>query len=239
MTNLLRGIAGFIYLTIICWTCKSDQPKEPESQVMTNPAASASAVIDTPQTQELPTELLSSPRVAWQKPRQILSRFGTDLKNKVIADIGAGPTGFFTFYLAQQGATVIAIDIDPGALSYIEKEKSLLDSNASQLIKTRLARPMDPKLSAQEVDGILIVNTISYIKNRRQYLRLLLNKLKPGGRIVIVDFKMKRLPDQVAPPKSQRVYADELEEDLYAAGYRAIQVDDQSLEYQYILLADK
>ena len=61
---------------------------------------------------------LSTPnRVAWQKPRLIIGLFGSDLKDKIIADIGAGPTGFFTFELAQQGAKVLAIDIDHSALA--------------------------------------------------------------------------------------------------------------------------
>lgn len=183
---------------------------------------------------------LSTPnRVAWQKPRLIIGLFGSDLKDKVIADIGAGPTGFFTFELAQQGAKVLAIDIDHNALAYIESNKSRLDSAKQSLIQTRLARAEDPNLKIGEIDGALIVNTITYIQNTRRYLESLKAKLKENGRIVIVDFKMKRLPEQIAPPKSQRMHADKIEDILYDLGYKNIVVDDQTLNFQYIITADK
>lgn len=178
-------------------------------------------------------------RVAWQKPRLIIGLFGTDLKDKTIADIGAGPTGFFTFELAQQGAKVLAIDIDHNALAYIESNKMRLDSAKRELIHTRLARPEDPNLKSAEIDGVLIVNTITYIQNTRKYLASLTAKLKENGRLVIVDFKMKRLPEQIAPPKNQRMHADKIEDILYDLGYKNIVVDDQTLNYQYIITADK
>jgi len=178
-------------------------------------------------------------RVAWQKPDLILDKIGQDLAGKVVADIGAGPTGFFSLKLAREGARVIAIDIDPAALSYIEKEKAKLDSAQKSLIQTRLARVDNPRLQKEEIDAILIVNTVAYLGNKQTYLANLKNNLKPGGRIVIVDFKMKRLPEQIAPPKSERIYVDVVEEYLYRAGYKNIQVDDQSLAYQYIITAEK
>ena len=178
-------------------------------------------------------------RVAWQKPSLILDRLSEELSHKKIADIGAGPDGFFTFWMAQEGADVIAVDIDPEALKYIEQEKANLDSTRQSRITTRLARPDDPNLRAAEVDGILIVNTIAFIQNRSKYLNLLKTKLKEGGKIVIVDFKMNRLPAQIAPPKSQRIAPDVVEELLYQAGYHHIVVDDQELQYQYIVTAEK
>lgn len=181
----------------------------------------------------------SSSRVAWQKPDLILRSFGDNLEHKTIADIGAGPTGFFTYWLAQRGAYVLAIDIDPSALAYIETEKTKVDTAVAGMIKTRLAKPQDPRLKPREADGILIVNTIAYISDKGRYLAELLDKLKANGKLVIVDFKMKRLPEQIAPPRSERVHADVLEDLLYKSGYKNILVDDQSLEYQYIITANK
>ena len=54
-------------------------------------------------------------RVVWQKPEVVIHKMG-DLRNKKIADIGAG-VGFFTFRLLQTSNEVIASDIDTGALS--------------------------------------------------------------------------------------------------------------------------
>lgn len=214
--------------------------KEPKEKINLPPLATDSleAVESiTPETTAVSANIIN--RVAWQKPNLIIERLGTDLRGKVVADIGAGPTGFFSVLLAKRGAQVLAIDIDPAALSYIEKEKAGLDSTQRHLIKTRLARVDDPRLNKEEIDAVLIVNTMAYLGNKPTYLANLRNNLKPGGKIVIVDFKMKRLPNQIAPPRSERIYEDVVEEYLYQAGFKNIVLDDQSLNYQYIITAEK
>lgn len=55
---------------------------------------------------------------------------------------------------------------------------------------------------------------------------------------MIIDYKMKRLPIN-SPPKSERVYLDHLEDVLIDAGYKLLKVDDTSLDYQYIIKAEK
>lgn len=224
-----------IFACIAFFSCR--QPREEKMPL-------PSMIDSTPPRETIRTEIPEVPpslmnRVAWQKPDLILQKIGQDLAGKAVADIGAGPTGFFSLMLARQGARVIAIDIDPAALYYIEKEKAKLDSPQQNLISTRLARVDDPRLQKEEIDAILIVNTVAYLGTKQTYLARLRNNLKPGGKIVIVDFKMKRLPEQIAPPKSERIYVDVVEEYLYRAGYRNIQVDDQSLDYQYIITAEK
>lgn len=225
----------FLFIVVVLFSCKERQPEPPPIPPVVDSTPPRETIrTDIP---ELAPSLLN--RVAWQKPDLILEKIGPDLAGKVVADIGAGPTGFFSLKLAREGARVIAIDIDPAALSYIEKEKAKLDSTQQSLIQTRLARVDNPRLQKEEIDAILIVNTVAYLGNKQTYLANLKNNLKPGGRIVIVDFKMKRLPEQIAPPKSERIYIDVVEEYLYRAGYNNIQVDDQSLAYQYIITAEK
>ncbi|MEP7324152.1 MAG: methyltransferase domain-containing protein [Saprospiraceae bacterium] len=205
-----------------------------------DPLPQASVLKDTPAEQDISkVPIASMNRVAWQKPEKILNRLGTDLHHKVIADIGAGPTGFFTFWAARNGAHVIAVDISSDALRYIEIEKAKADTSIQALIQTRMAKPQDPLLNPNEVDGIMIVNTIAFIPDKLKYLSHLRGSMKDGAKLVIVDFKMKRMPEQIAPPKSQRVHADIIEELLYKSGYSNIKVDDQELAYQFIITADK
>ncbi len=228
----------FLYLLGSLIGCKeSDIDNSIKSSMPSTETAMTSSLLDTEVT--IIPALNVKNRVAWQKPDLILESLGNNLNNKTIADIGAGPTGFFTYLLARRGASVLAIDIDPSALAFIETEKTKVDPSIQALIKTRLAKPRDPHLKPNEVDGILIVNTIAYITDKNRYLADLWDKLKDSGKLVIVDFKLKRLPDQIAPPKSERVYPDLIEEILYNTGYKNIVVDDQSLEYQYIITADK
>lgn len=239
---MLQLIRVFLCLIVFClvFSCKNKW----KTEISPIPATDTliKTIQDTPEVKPDETEEISlnTPnRVAWQKPRIIIDLFGKDLSKKTIADIGAGPTGFFTYELADKGATVLAIDIDHNALSYIESNKTRLDSTKRSKVHTRLARPEDPNLETNEIDGILIVNTITYIQNKLKYLQSLHDKLKEGGRLVLVDFKMKRLPEQIAPPKSERIYEDKLEDILYQAGYKNIRIDDQTLNFQYIITADK
>ena len=56
-------------------------------------------------------------------------------------------------------------------------------------LEPRLALPDDPMLEDDEVDVVLFVNTLYLISNREQYLHRLLPAIRPGGRVVIVDWK--------------------------------------------------
>lgn len=175
-------------------------------------------------------------RDSWQKPGVILSKMG-DLKDKTVADIAAG-FGYFTFLLASKRAKVLVIEIDQEMIDFIgniasDQSNPIYKEN----IEYRLVKPNDPMLEKDELDHALMVNIIGYLEDKPGYLRLLRKGLRSNGQITIVDFKMKRLPPNLQTPKDVRVYPDIVEEILYAAGYENIQVDDTSLEYQYIITA--
>lgn len=172
-------------------------------------------------------------RVIWQKPDLVLSLMG-NLKGKTVADIGAG-TGFFSFRVANQGAKVIAIDIDPRAIAWINAEKARYPVEVQALLETRLAAPDNPNLKAGEVDVVLMVNTYIYIQNRVSYFRNLSMGLKPNAQVIIIDFKDKETP--IGPKLEERLSMDDVEKELTAAGYSVTMADDTSLTYQYIIKA--
>ena len=176
-------------------------------------------------------------RYAWQKPELVIDKLG-DIRGKIIADIGAG-TGYFTFRLIPRAEKVIAVDIDPNMIELIKIFRENLDSLQQQKIETRLAKSDDPMLDEAEIDIAVIINTIGYIGDRSAYLANLSKSLKEGGEVMIVDFKMKRIPDNIAPPIEYRVNILELENLLEEIGYQLISTDDRSLDYQFILKARK
>jgi len=77
-----------------------------------------------------------------------------------------------------------------------------------------------------------------FLDNRLQYLQELKNAIKPGGRIVVVDFKRKRT-GRGPMPRKHRLPLYEVEDLFYEAGYKNIQAIDTKLEYQYILIAER
>ena len=175
-----------------------------------------------------------SNRTIWQKPDLVMRKMG-DISQKVIADIGAG-TGYFAFRLALKAKKVIAIDIDPDALDTIQRYIPKLPEPYRNHIETRLANADNPMLSPGEADIVIIINTIAYIPDLQTYLMTLKKGMKKGAEIMIVDYKMKRLPIS-APPRTERIYLDVLEDMLEKAGFKLTQSDDTSLDYQYILKA--
>lgn len=175
-------------------------------------------------------------RDVWQRPSDVIDLLG-DVSEFKIADIGAG-TGFFSFRLLLRGASVIAIDIDPRMLEIIESFKQNLSSEMQTKLETRLALPSDAKIEKDEVDIILIINTIGYIENRIEYLKQLYEVLPEGGKILIVDFKSRQLPVE-APSLEYRVPLFQLEQDLANSGFTSIESNDAILDYQYTVLVSK
>jgi len=132
-------------------------------------------------------------RQTWQDPAYVIEALG-DLQGLTVADIGAG-TGYFTFQVAAPARKVIAVDIEQRFLNYIEDRKAeMYDRQLAGKIETRLTTASDPGLDTAEADVVLMVNTIAYINARQAYLERLRTGIKPGGRLVIVDFKPGKLP---------------------------------------------
>lgn len=174
-------------------------------------------------------------RTSWQKPQLIIDKLG-DLENKVVADIGAG-TGYFSFRMIHKAKKVIAVDIDTTMIHLIDAFKSTMSNELQAKLETRLALPDDPLLSKNEADMVLFVNVVTYINDKRSYFNRLINNLNKGSKIVIVDYKSKRLPIEDAPDQSIRVSMTEIEELLYSLGCQNVVVDDRTLDFQYMITA--
>ncbi|TXB62486.1 class I SAM-dependent methyltransferase [Phaeodactylibacter luteus] len=221
-------------------SCGAEQSTETDAPFSTESQADTPSLPAPPPAREAAPQLKemyeNTNRVAWQKPEMIINLLG-DLNQKVVADIGAG-TGFFAKRLTQDADKVIAIDIDQRFLNYIDSVKVLeMTEERAAKLETRLAKPSHPNLQPEEADVILIVNTFMYIRDKEGYLNTLRACLRPGGRLIIVDFKRKRT--QIGPPSAIRLPLYQLEEMLYEAGYSNITTNDTALDYQYIISGSK
>jgi len=175
-------------------------------------------------------------RSIWQQPGAVMDAMG-DIREKVIADIGAGE-GFFAKRLALIADRVIAVEIDKSLIKNLEELRELeLPKEFKPRLEPRLGTENDPKLEKSEVDIILLVNTFMYIENKEDYLKKLYPALRSDGRIVIVDWKKRDTLE--GPEKEKRQALGALEEKLKAAGFHLVSSDDMTLKYQYIVVADK
>lgn len=167
-------------------------------------------------------------RDAWQKPEYVVQSLQLSPDAK-IADIGSA-TGYFDVHFARAVPQGIAygIDIEPDMVEYLN---SRAKSEGLANLVSILGEPNDPKIP-EPVDLIFLCDTYHHIGNRVQYFHNLQKYLKPGGRIVNIDFKPGDLP--VGPGPAHKLDAEQVISELFAAGYH-LQGIDESLPYQYVI----
>jgi arsenite methyltransferase len=181
-----------------------------------------------PQSSEEYARVLDDPkRDAWQMPHEVIVALNLR-KDESIADIGAG-TGYFAKRFARHAGTVFAVDVDAKLLEQAARE-------APGNLKTVLAAPDDPRLPANSVDTIFFCDVIHHIDKRESYYPKLGRALKPGGRIVVIDFHKRESP--VGPPLSMRLSKEEVEGEFSRAGFRKTS-EIALLPYQYFLVFER
>ena len=181
-----------------------------------------------PRSPEDYAKMLENPqRDEWQKPHEVIQALNLQ-PTEVIADIGAG-SGYFARRLAHHVKKVYAVDIDAKLLAIIAK-------HGAPNIKNVLASPDNPGLADASVDTVFICDVLHHIENRPAYYARLAKALKPGGRIVIIDFYKKPLP--VGPPPSMKLRQEDVTAELQAAGYK-VSDSHTFLPHQYFLVFRK
>ena len=123
-------------------------------------------------------------RDAWQRPDEVIRALSLAPDARV-ADIGAG-TGYFAVRIAPlvpQGR-VWAVDLEPALLRHV---RTRAESQRLTNLLPVLGTPTDAMIP-ERVDVILMVDTYHHIEGRSGYLRDLTRSLRPGGRVVIVDY---------------------------------------------------
>jgi predicted amidohydrolase YtcJ/ubiquinone/menaquinone biosynthesis C-methylase UbiE len=182
-----------------------------------------------PKSAEEYVKILEDPsREAWQKPHEVV--MALDLKpSDTVADIGAG-SGYFAVRFARHASKVLAVDIDPKLLEILTKRAGELKLAN---LETVVGAGDDPHLQAESVDVIFICDVIHHIEKRNAYYQLLARALKPGGRLVIVDFHKKPLP--VGPEPEMKIAREALIAEVRAAGFRLAK-KHAFLPYQYFLV---
>jgi arsenite methyltransferase len=169
-------------------------------------------------------------RDEWQQPDRVIQSL--DLRpGDEVADLGSG-SGYFTLRLARQvgpDGMVYAVDIDPKLLEYLEQraQEEQLDN-----VETILAEPHNPKLGSSSVDMIFICDVLHHISDRKSYYPLLAQALKPGGRLIDIDFQKGRLP--LGPPEEMKIDKKTLIKEMHSAGFELTKEFD-FLKYQYFL----
>lgn len=148
----------------------------------------------------------------------------------VVADIGAG-TGFFTFLMAPQlpRGNVFAVDIQPEMIEYLTEGKA---KRKAQNVQPVLGTESDPKLPANSIDMAIMIDAYHEFSYPREMINHLVSALKPGGRIVLVEY---RAEDPTVPIKElHKLSVAQATKELKAAGLKLLKNDDR-LPQQHIM----
>jgi ubiquinone/menaquinone biosynthesis C-methylase UbiE len=153
-------------------------------------------------------------------------------KGASVADIGAG-SGYITVRLAARvGPTgrVYANDVQPQMLNILARRLDMSKITNVTLIEGTID---DPKLPPASVDLALMVDVYHELSQPQAILRHLRESLKPGGRLVLLEYRKE---DPTVPIKPEhKMSVAEAKMEVEAEGFTLSKVDE-ALPRQHILI---
>lgn len=118
-----------------------------------------------------------------------LLKGGVPTAGGVWADLGSG-AGAFTLALAEligPAGTIYSVDKDRGALA--EQEREMRTRFPAVGLKTIVADFNKP-LALPPLDGIVMANSLHFQRDKEKVLGLVQGYLKPGGRLLLVEYNV-------------------------------------------------
>ncbi|HYK84410.1 MAG TPA: methyltransferase domain-containing protein [Ktedonobacteraceae bacterium] len=115
----------------------------------------------------------------------------SETSGRTWADLGSG-TGAFTLALADllgPTGTIYSVDKDRSALREQERAmRARFPSNTVSYIVADFSRRLD----LPPLDGIVMANSLHFLRDKDATLQLLRGYLKPNGRLLIVEYSTDR-----------------------------------------------
>jgi len=170
-------------------------------------------------------------RAEWQKPDEVIGAIKLS-PGEALCDVGSGP-GYFALRAARR--------LEASGWVYAEDvEATMLDALRDRVSQARLSNvtpilgmPDDPLLPKSACDVILVVNTYHLFPNGPAFLRRLAKSLRPGGRLVNIDFHKRETPQ--GPILARRVARESFLKDAERASFELV-AEEKFLPYQYFLV---
>jgi len=168
----------------------------------------------------------SGDRDAWQRVPEVMAGLAIGTGSRV-ADVGAG-SGYFTTHLAGEvGAdgSVFAVEISERELSRLRR---LAEDESLENIEVVRGEVDDPSLPELSMDAVLVVDAYHEMTEHAAMLDAIYRALKPGGRLVILDF----VPADGSASRDQqtashRISIDLVDLEVQAAGFKVLDRDPQ------------
>lgn len=170
----------FIALVVAASTLSHDV----HAQLASRPAAEWTKTLESPE------------RVAALRTGEVIAKLNLKPAD-VVADLGAG-TGLFSLPLAKAvpSGKVYSVELDEGFLAQIRGKAKT--ENVQNIVPV-LGKFTDPSLPARDVDVAFFHDVLHHVEDRAAYLKSVASYLKPGGRIVVIEFNPADSPHKAEP----------------------------------------
>lgn len=151
-----------------------------------------------------------------------------------MADIGAG-TGLFTLHFAQavgENGKVYAVEI---AKNFIDHIKARASKASATNVQTILCTPKSVEMPEGSIDLAFICDVYHHFEYPQATLATLHKALKPGGELVLIDFK--RIPGETSDFIMNHVRAGQevFEAEVTAAGFEKVDEVKDVLKENYFV----
>ncbi len=168
-----------------------------------------------------------------QKPREIVDALALKPAN-VVADVGTG-VGFMLPYLSHavgDGGQVFGEDI---ANDFLDQARNRTQVLSLKNVKFVLGTDKDPKLPADTLDAVLVLDTYHHFDYPVEMLSHIRDSLLSDGRLVIVDYYKR--PDAMPGGRAMehiRLDEDDVIHEVEANGFRLSSQRELIPKTQYV-----
>ncbi len=169
-----------------------------------------------------------------ERPEVVLKAL--DLRaGQVVADLGAG-SGYYTFRMAPRvgkAGKVLAVEIQDEMIATLRQraiEKKMTNVEVIQGTES------DPRLPAGGVDLVLMVDVYHELSWPYEVMMKVRNALKPGGRVVFVEFRKE--DPHVEVKEVHKMSVAQLEKEMQVVGLRRLRTVE-TLPIQHIVIFEK
>jgi predicted methyltransferase len=163
-------------------------------------------------------------REVFDRRDAILDELGLH-EGMAVADVGAG-TGLFTLAMAERvgpKGTVYAVDVQAYFLDHIGQKARKAELENVVLVR---AKQDSAKLPEGAVDLVLMCDSYHHVEQPAAYLASLKAALRPGGRLVIIDYIAIEGQSEAWMLEHVRATPAEFRAEIESAGFRFLRAHE-------------
>lgn len=199
-------------------------------------AGNANKEYQTKEGREAIAQHLADPnRANTQNPRALVDALALKPGNSV-ADVGTG-VGFMLPYLSHAVGDKGQVYAEDITNDFLDKARSRAQMSLLKNITFVLGNEYDPKLPADTLDGVLVLDAYHHFDYPQDMLGHIRDSLLSDGRFVVADYYKR--PDAMPGGRAMehiRLDEDDVIKEVEANGFRAVSKQEITPKSQYLVV---